>query len=59
MPTCSIGDWAKAKLSYALDAMTLIQQSDKEKLLILKTKAHSFHTANLSYRHISSHFFQP
>ena len=35
-------------------SMTLIQQPDQEKLLILKTKTHSFHTANVSYRHISS-----
>ena len=34
--------------------MTLIQQPGKEKLLILKTKTHCFHTANTSYRHISS-----
>ena len=31
-----------------------IQQPGKEKLLILKTKTHSFHTANISYRQISS-----
>ena len=34
-------------------AMTLIQQSGKEKLLIVKIKTHSFHPANISYRHIS------
>ena len=62
MLTCSIGDWTKAKQSYTLDvpaavnliSMTLIKQPAKEKLLILKTKAHSFHTANISYRHITS-----
>ena len=35
-------------------SMTLIQQPGKEKLQILKTKSHSFHKANISYRHISS-----
>ena len=35
-------------------SMTLIQQPGKKKLLILKTKNHSFHTANISDRHISS-----
>ena len=35
--------------------MTLIQQPDKEKLLILKTKPiASTQLANISYRHISS-----
>ena len=34
--------------------MTLTLQPGKEKLLILKTKAHSFHTANISYKNISS-----
>ena len=57
MLTCSV------KLSYALDVMhqavnvislTMIQQPVKKKLLILKTKTHSLHTANISYRHISS-----
>ena len=44
MLTCYIGDWTKSKLSYALDVtascsnynMILMQQPDKEKLLILK-----------------------
>ena len=31
--------------------MTLIQEKGKEKLLILKIKAQSLHTANISYRH--------
>ena len=31
-------------------SMTLIQQPGKEKLLILKTKTHSFLTSNISYR---------
>ena len=66
MLTCSIGDFTKAKLSYALDAIyqliptgvdviskTRIQQPEKEKQLILKTRAHSFQTANISYTHIS------
>ena len=35
-------------------SMTLIQQAGKEKLLILKTKTHCFHAANISYRYISS-----
>ena len=35
-------------------SMRLIKQPGKEKLLILKTKTHSFHTANISYRQISS-----
>ena len=35
-------------------SMTLTQQPGKEKLLILKAKIHSFHTANISYKHISS-----
>ena len=34
--------------------MTLIQQPDQEKVLILKTNTHSFHIANVSYRHICS-----
>ena len=69
MRTYSIINWAKGKLSYALDvifqlcfrchipaavnviSMILIQQIFK--LLILQAKAHSFHTANISCRHIS------
>ena len=35
-------------------SMTLILQPGKERLLSLETKSHSFHTANISDRHISS-----
>ena len=38
-------------------SMTLIQQPDKEKILILKAKSHSFLTTNISYSHIYSQKF--
>ena len=34
--------------------MTLIKQPGEEELLIFVKKPHSFHTANVSYMHISS-----
>ena len=38
-------------------SMTLIQQPDKEKILILKAKSRSFLTTNISYSHIYSQKF--
>ena len=42
----------KIAIKPTFQLVTLVQQPDKEKLLILKAKAHSIHTTNISYRHI-------